>query len=85
MSTREFQSSPEDSLFAALTAQLPKSTAASRSAASAEVEVLKSALAASAQVVSFTFDPVSIEDAQQTRQLNKSLHLGFSPPVASTR
>ena len=84
MSTRDFQSAPEDSLFAALIAELPQTTVPNKFGPS-EGDALKSTLPATAQDVTFSFDPVSLDDARQTRQLNRSLRLGFMPPVDSTR
>lgn len=46
---------------------------------------LKVATNANATSVRVSYDPVSVEANRQTRELNKSMKLGFLPPAASTR
>lgn len=53
--------------------------------ATAERVFVKVATSATATVVRVKYDPVSLEEARQTRALNRAVRLGFVPPVASTR
>lgn len=46
---------------------------------------LKFLVQASAENVRVSFDPVSVEEVRQTRELNRSVRLGFVPPAVSTR
>jgi hypothetical protein len=46
---------------------------------------LKVSVPAGANTVKASFDPVSAEDARLTRLLNKTLELGYEPPLSSTR
>jgi hypothetical protein len=50
-----------------------------------EPAFLRVAVRATANNVRVSFDPVSVEEERQTRELNKSVRLGFVPPSASTR
>lgn len=78
---------PEDSFFAQLTSETAEHEVTIRSSqiTSADKLFVKVAVPASAGNVLVKFDPVALEEARQTRQLNKSLRLGFVPPVVSTR
>jgi hypothetical protein len=60
-------------------------TASNVSAVVQEPIFLKIAVQATAKDVRVSFDPVSVEDAHQTRNINKSVRLGFVPPASSTR
>lgn len=46
---------------------------------------LKVEFPVSAKSVCVSFDPVSMEEIRQTRELNQSIRLGFMPPAVSTR
>jgi hypothetical protein len=46
---------------------------------------LKVAVQATADNVRVSFDPVSVEGIRQTREINRSVRLGFVPPAVSTR
>jgi len=63
----------------------PTPTATSSSAMTNETVFLRVSVAATAKDVRVSFDPVTIEESRQTRQLNKSIRLGFTPPTSSTR
>lgn len=80
MSTQDdLLKSSEDSMFAQLTVEGPHRVAGSESV------FLKIAVPATASNIRMKYDPVSMEQAQQTRELNRSVRLGFVPPVVSTR
>ena len=74
----------EDSMFAQLSSEPPETTAGSRLAVT-EADSLSVAVSSAAEQVNLSFDPVSVEEARQTRALNRSMRLGFTPPTASTR
>lgn len=75
----------EESVFAAFTAEAGGSTAsATKAASSSATEFLRVAVPSTAQSVKMTFNPVSVEERRQTRELNRALRLGFMPPTTST-
>lgn len=78
-----------ESTFAPLDEQMtsgPASTTASSvKAIEQEPVFLKVAVPSTATNIRVSFDPVSIEEGRQTRELNRSVRLGFVPPAASTR
>lgn len=60
-------------------------TTSSVRAMTQEPVFLKVAVLATAASVRVSFDPVSVEQVRQTRELNRSVRLGFELPAASTR
>jgi hypothetical protein len=80
----ELTRSSDDSLFAQLEFE-PQVPMTVSKAASPDTVFLKVAVSATAQNVRMKFDPVSVEEVRQTRELNRSIRLGFMPPTSSTR
>ena len=75
----------EESMFAQLSGEVTVTTVSAARATAPETVFLKLALPSTATNVKVSFDPVSVEEGRQTRALNRSVRLGFVPPIASTR
>lgn len=70
-------------------AQLPEATnvvtMTGQRLGSATGVYLRVEVPATAAEVRVAFNPVGVEEVRQTKELNRSVRLGFVPPVASTR
>ena len=77
--------SSDTSIFGHLSAE-PQVSVVPQFGATTRAEVfLRVAVSGAAHSVKLSFDPVSAEEVRQTRELNRSIRLGFVPPTSSTR
>lgn len=85
MSTTGEIESTDTSTYNQLAGDESLTTTSSERVMTQEPVFLKVAVLATAASVRVSFDPVSVEQVRQTRELNRSVRLGFVRPTASTR
>lgn len=84
MTTSDSMHTLEEALRAQQVAQVQVASASVPLAMVGEAVFLKVSLNSTDTNVRLSFDPVSVEDMRQTREVNRSIRLGFVPPTVST-
>lgn len=84
MTTSDSMHTLEEALRAQQVAQVQVASVSAPLSLVGEAVFLKVSLNSTDTNVRLSFDPVSVEDMRQTREVNRSIRLGFVPPTVST-
>ncbi len=85
MTTSDSIHAVEEALRAQQVAQVESAASSAPPLLIGDTVFLKVSLNSTDTNVRLSFDPVTVEEMRQTREVNRSIRLGFVPPTVSTR